>query len=1023
MYSKSGKISNGILTNTFSNTIIYNFWKIHSVTIVANQSTLANVRKNKYFREGKIKVVVTEGVGITELKATKVNVLTATFATPVDTDDVTLTVTRGNKTVPTSNIVWNEDKTIATITTTAKMMAGTYTLTAASKADTTKKSEKSVEIENQYVADIQILNDVALTGRGTLGPNSAKDEAAARAFVYYKVLDQYGEDLTASTSIQWSTSCGAPERNDRGIGKLTLKRTDDKAFTYGEQIYVTGVYAKTGKSVNATLTVGAEQALDSVEMIGFVKKNTATLRDSLPIGFKSGEYYLVFDALDQNGNFFTPSAELPDEATFISDNVLLVSEIKNNTSTVKTTIVVEGHEYNAVMVAPGQFVDRGGEVNITAIATKTGKQTKKNFVVGQNQILTSFAMSSPVDVVSDGEANVEIPFRALDQNGEEITNFVTLADNLNQLTFNTSDGVVKLAEEDDGTAKLLYSDNTKYQGLNGWAYSETTDGIDRTISITAVVVSGGTDSLLLSISDKARPDSIEAVKVDSVMVEGTMKRLGLDDFTFRDQYGRVMIGDNNFFEAAKDGGLKGMDFSGYKYDVVMSYTGNGGLVEVSHAGITSTINETTNGAINATPLQISTHPKSLSYGGIQTNGNATFITNTKITNSAAGNIFTFAIAKAATSGSNANVYETVSTEYKKNFTVVDISQVRNFAVKDFNKLYVETDKTPDITGVAGTDISGKIMENVSSAAINPGYEQNVVVTGTYNGNTVTIPAGYYTVKGNKVSSTNGAISLTGTAITFADKDAIKYSDLYNANAANYVRKDTSDIITVRVYKVFANENDPSGVLAGTVLPLTTSAVTAASPFAINIAAVNKNIVISDAAPVVTKINAPDTITINPTKTVIRASDIMAKIEQYANHGSLGWWAGHGYAGTCVIENQYGKSMMLDNTTPTGATITYRISSIQESDGFADNNFTVDQNDSFNTNISGAERGDTFVLTITAKDSSNGVTVSKDVLVTVGADTEAILTTNGISYNTKTDNLVTSGLKATLDQQRLDALGH
>ena len=68
-------------------------------------------------------------------------------------------------------------------------MAGTYTLTAASKADTTKKSEKSVEIENQYVADIQILNDVALTGRGTLGPNSAKDEAAARAFVYYKVLD------------------------------------------------------------------------------------------------------------------------------------------------------------------------------------------------------------------------------------------------------------------------------------------------------------------------------------------------------------------------------------------------------------------------------------------------------------------------------------------------------------------------------------------------------------------------------------------------------------------------------------------------------------------------------------------------------------------------------------------------------------------------------------------------------------------------------------------------------------------
>ena len=126
------------------------------------------------------------------------------------------------------------------------MTAGTYTVKATSKTDENKKAEKSVEIQSQYVAELQILNDIALTGKGTVEGEANKD--AGVAYVYYKILDQYGEDLTSSTSIQWSTSCGAPASNDRNIGKLTLKRTDGKAFTYGEQIYVTGVYTKTGIS-------------------------------------------------------------------------------------------------------------------------------------------------------------------------------------------------------------------------------------------------------------------------------------------------------------------------------------------------------------------------------------------------------------------------------------------------------------------------------------------------------------------------------------------------------------------------------------------------------------------------------------------------------------------------------------------------------------------------------------------------------------------------------------------------------
>ena len=895
------------------------------------------------------------------------------------------------------------------------MTAGTYTVTASSKTDTNKKSEKSVEIENQYVASIQILNDLALTGRGSLVGQNGNDLAAAEAYVYYKVMDQYGEDLTASTSIQWSTSCGTPRRNDRSIGKLTLKRTDDKAFTYGEQIYVTGVYAKTGISVNATLTVGAEQALDSIEMAGFVRKNTNKLLDSLPVGFKSDEYYLVFDALDQNGNILTADNKWPGEATFISDNVLLIREIKNDDKVSNnTTVVIDGYEYNGIIVQPGQYVDRGGEVNITAIATKTGKQTKRNFVVGQNQILTSFSMSSPSDIIADGES-VEIPFRALDQNGEEITNFVALADNINQLTFTSSVGNLYLKEEDDGTATLIYKDP-----LMAWNNSESSDGIDRTISLTSVVVGGGTDSLLLSVSDKARPDAIKDVKVDSVMLEGSKIDLAKNSFTFLDQYGREMLSavygsnDNGFFEAAKSGNIQGLDFSGYTYDVSIKYAGSDNALVSSLGGIRAAVHPVSKSAL----LNVYSKVTPLSAGGIESQKTATFVTGNKIQTAAAGNTFTFAIVKTKN-----NQEENVSTEFKKNFTVVDISLVRGFMVEDFDKLYVETAKSNDITGDTGKialsasgagNLITATLAAVGNPTIKPDYYQDVVVKGTYNGESVTIPVGYYTVEGRKVSATSGAVSLTGSSIQHASAAALTWADFYNAGTANYLRKDASDTIKVSIYSIFSNgrpEVNGSEVL-GAALGLSPATISAVG-YAQLQGSVNKVITMSDAAPVVTKINAPDTITINPNDTKIQAKSILDKIEKDVNH--FGIKIGHGVGGTCTVEDQYGKSLIHDPNL----SITYKVSNVTETNGFADNNFTVNQNDSEQTEITGAERGDTFVLTITARDSKKNVIVTKDITITVGADSRATLTTDSStpSYGDKT------GLKATLETQRQNSLGN
>ena len=883
------------------------------------------------------------------------------------------------------------------------MTAGTYTVKATSKTDENKKAEKSVEIQSQYVAELQILNDIALTGKGTVEGEANKD--AGVAYVYYKILDQYGEDLTSSTSIQWSTSCGAPASNDRNIGKLTLKRTDGKAFTYGEQIYVTGVYTKTGISKSATLTVGPAQALDTMEMAGFVKKNTTTILQTLPSGFKSGEYYLVYDALDQNGNALSPKKELAEEVTFITDNVLVIKEIKGDAGTI---VADDGHEYNTICVQPGDYVGRGGEVNITAIATKTGKQTKKNYVVGQTQILTSFSMSSPSDIIADGES-IKVPFRALDQNGEEITNFVTLADNLNKLNFSVSVGHVILKEEDDGTATLWYQDvNTdNREETEGDWNSSSADGVDRTVSITAVVVGGGTDTLLLSISDKARPDAISGVKVDSVMVEGTKVKLGLDSFTFLDQYGRTLgefkdgryIGgtpanDNNFFAYCKR--ISGVDYGDdVAYYVNAEYTGNGGLV-ASLGGIQATLFN------SVSPASIDV-PKA-------TDAPTTFITATDIKVSSTGNTLAFAIVKKK----GDEKPENVSTTYRKNFTVVDIGQVRNFTVADFDKLYVETDKSQDLTGktTIGADTlkldEGSILESVSNAAISSKYEQKVTVKGTYNGNEVTVPADYYLVDGKKVSATtNGSVTLGSIMLNTASGQGIKWSDFYDAKTASYTRKDSSDTISASIYSIYSNGDD--GKVIGTPLALSTAAIQGAAGWATLQDTVRKNIVISDAYPVVTTINVPETYTVHPEGTSFGAISILEGIEA-ANHMYLDY--GHAWGvGTCVIEDQYGKAVYGNP----GVNVTYKVSNQKEAAGFADNNFTVITNDSATARVIGAERGDTFVLTVTVTDGHN--TVSKDILVTVGADKGAAL----ISNNEKGSYPGENGLKNILDGQRKDSL--
>ena len=739
-------------------------------------------------------------IEIVSAEAVKANEILVTLAEAVDADDTTIKVTKGTNTIAVE-ADWADTNDSVVLTTPTNMSEGTYTVTLTSVEDETNTDSAVFEVTGRYVAEIVITNDIALT-------NADKDEA----YAYYDVLDQYGESMRTSASVQWTGSC-VPSAN-KTTGQIKLTKNDGSDWVYNDQIYLTGVYTKTGITCQKTLTVGTEQSLDKIELKGFVKKGTTEILDSLPAGFKEDTYYLIYNAVDQNGDPLKIGAAVG-AVTFVSDNVLVVKQIDNP---IENGLTIGGNEYEASFVQPGIKVQDGGDVTVTAIATKTGNKSELDFTVGQKPVIQSFSFGTPASTVADGDEDVKIPFTALDADGNEITDFDTIArqKTFNELTLEASEGTLVLKEEDDGTAALYWTDDQVTYGYGSYP-SDSLNGIDRPVNFTAVVVSGESDNTIISVSDKRRPDAIAAVDASAVYVEGDELVFSLDSFKYYDQYGQL-IGDdygddNGFFYASVNPGLNSsdIDLNGYTFGVRVNYAGSG---EMIYAGETGTVY--TDDADN-TPADVTKAVIVPTVGG----STVTFATKTDIATAAANEGFKFEIVKNKTAANNAEgqaaEWESASTQKYTPMTVVDISQVRNFTATTADRLYLGKVKNGEtvITGsglttedaigltVNGTDGTGLTSGNTNT------YTKKVKVTGTYNGEEVTIPVTYYHVAGSKVS--DGLVSTGDTAfdglIDTIVTNGLKATDLYDKTSAKLTSKIASDTIKAQIQRLYGTAED------------------------------------------------------------------------------------------------------------------------------------------------------------------------------------------------------------------------
>lgn len=475
------------------------------------------------------------------------------------TKDTAVTVKRGNTAVSidTANVSASSDGKTLILPTKNIITAGEYTVTVGDKTvNFTGETNKITTID---------VSDVAVVDKDVTLP-IATNATASGATITYRVLNQFGEDITKTTSVQASASRTVIQSASQGTMKVRLNAYDKANDT------ISVVFMNTDAALTVTkdVKISAAAAANEVTVKGIYNENNKTLTEDTMDG--NNDFYLLLDVVDQYGKNMA-SSKFTVGTTMESD--LIVSAIPGATNvtldTAKATVkTVDGHDYVAVPLTfanvptEGKAKASAGTVSLVMM-TKLGKTITGSFDVVAGKKVATFT-ASPSDTVVAGKETV-FDFTATDTYGNDISNEVTadmFSASTTLFTKNTTTGYFKFAKSTTtGKNQLVFvapstvSADTTFVGSFITATNQIVN-VQFTIKTSANPTSLGTASNLGII---AKTDRTATVKSTDVSVS--------------DQYGT----DYTFNTFSANG-------TGYELNVVkVSTTGH---VSVSTSGKTAT---------------------------------------------------------------------------------------------------------------------------------------------------------------------------------------------------------------------------------------------------------------------------------------------------------------------------------------------------------------------------------------------------------------------------------------------------
>jgi hypothetical protein len=247
----------GTLLDIISNTQNYGYevaGKIYKLTDVNNQfnknysETAAQLQANVKTNLKAISYTNSNAL-VTSVTANSATSFQVKFALPlVDTSKTVFNVTREGIPV-TLTTSWNSTNTVATLTYSSNLPQDTYAVDV--KNGSEDLGSTNISVTAQYIGKIEITSTVLgvaplyTSGGVTVGGNG---------YATYKVLDQYGNDITASglaQGITWTCAVGTITANN---GLLTITPYKGQFLTKYNTVTINGIDTATGITTNTDLT-------------------------------------------------------------------------------------------------------------------------------------------------------------------------------------------------------------------------------------------------------------------------------------------------------------------------------------------------------------------------------------------------------------------------------------------------------------------------------------------------------------------------------------------------------------------------------------------------------------------------------------------------------------------------------------------------------------------------------------------------------------------------------------------------
>ncbi|MGY3187918.1 S-layer homology domain-containing protein [Lysinibacillus sp. TE18511] len=306
-------------------------------------------------------------------------------------------------------LTWSEDKKSVQLVGATNFQAADYTVNVSGLTE--KALTSTVKIEAQKVNSIEILDEVAIVDKavktdGTFGTGTT-------ATVGYVVKDQYGTDITKTTSLTTNDKSTVVADSAKGVVKLSGTVVEGKKI--GDLVPVVLFDSATGTSVTKTVKLSAESTVSSIGVDGVynAKGEEVVLNDNS----KASDAYIVLNLKDQYGKEITDPAK--------ATGLVITNTNTTNLTIANTVSKVKIGDKDKLVVAISDIF-KAGDTDVLLISTTNGQSAKYTVKVAETVTSNSISVSQP-EIAVAGESTL-IPLTVTDKEGNVITNKKILAD-------------------------------------------------------------------------------------------------------------------------------------------------------------------------------------------------------------------------------------------------------------------------------------------------------------------------------------------------------------------------------------------------------------------------------------------------------------------------------------------------------------------------------------------------------------------------------------------------------------------